>query len=233
MRSALRLLAQVKPGQFLEPLTPTGLTGVLTHPSPRPTLIYTYGRTLEKLKAIPESSVYRQSTEALTKHRLKIIEEVKPAGFDEWLQRAKEKIEADPELYKAAKLSDGSYLFQETGDEDDEWDELDLPETERPVEGAYAPEMKKDLSRRIEASFERQGKPKITWEPEPPLDSAQISDIEHKIGAGLIEEVIMVAEGELQLVDEMAKNQVWEELEEKPAPGQWDYFERGTHTGST
>jgi NADH dehydrogenase (ubiquinone) 1 alpha subcomplex subunit 5 len=36
----------------------------------------------------------------------------------------------------------------------------------------------------------------------------RISEIEHKIGAGLIEEVIQVAEGELKLVDEMAKSEV-------------------------
>ena len=36
----------------------------------------------------------------------------------------------------------------------------------------------------------------------------RISEIEQQIGAGLIEEVIQVAEGELKLVDEMAKSQV-------------------------
>ena len=25
----------------------------------------------------------------------------------------------------------------------------------------------------------------------------------------------------------------WEDLEEKPVEGQWTYFERGTHTGTT
>jgi NADH dehydrogenase (ubiquinone) 1 alpha subcomplex subunit 5 len=38
-------------------------------------------------------------------------------------------------------------------------------------------------------------------------DRSRIDDIETKIGAGLIEEVIAVAEGELQLVDEMLKFQ--------------------------
>ena len=38
--------------------------------------------------------------------------------------------------------------------------------------------------------------------------SNRISEIEHKIGAGLIEEVISVAEGELKLVGEMAKSEV-------------------------
>ena len=36
----------------------------------------------------------------------------------------------------------------------------------------------------------------------------RISEIENQIGAGLIEEVIQVAQGELQLVDEMLKSKV-------------------------
>lgn len=72
----------------------------------------------------------------------------------------------------------------------------------------------------------------------------RISHVEQQIGAGLIEEIIQVAEAELKLVDELAKAKVyvtiqslvsrltantfhrWEELEEKPQPGQWTYFER-------
>lgn len=69
--------------------------------------------------------------------------------------------------------------------------------------------------------------------------------METKIGAGLIEEVIQVAEGELKLVDVMTQAKVyvlsslihflptlltaiirWEDLEEKPVEGQWTYFER-------
>jgi len=73
----------------------------------------------------------------------------------------------------------------------------------------------------------------IKWEPEPPLNADQISEIETQIGAGLIEEVIEVAKGELMLVDEMAKSKVWEELEEKPVEGQWTYFSRDTGTPTT
>jgi hypothetical protein len=58
----------------------------------------------------------------------------------------------------------------------------------------------------------------------------------------------MVADGELTLVDEMIAARVydasflhdgrddclhisrWEPLEEKAAPGQWDYFQRDAHT---
>ena len=87
----------------------------------------------------------------------------------------------------------------------------------------------------------------------------RISDAEQQIGGGLIEEVIEVAEGELKLVETMAESQVyvpdlptiplkgvifssrsvltlqrrWDELEEKPLPGQWDYFARDQHTPGT
>jgi NADH dehydrogenase (ubiquinone) 1 alpha subcomplex subunit 5 len=77
----------------------------------------------------------------------------------------------------------------------------------------------------------------------------RITDLENKIGAGLIEEVIQVAEGELKLVDVMLNSKVyvqsitsmteanlyyrWEDLEEKPVEGQWTYFMRGTATGTT
>jgi len=53
---------------------PTGITGVRHHAQPRQQLIGVYNATLESLKAIPEHAVYRQSVEALTKDRLKIVE---------------------------------------------------------------------------------------------------------------------------------------------------------------
>lgn len=74
----------------------------------------------------------------------------------------------------------------------------------------------------------------------------RISAAEKEIGAGLIEEVIQVAEGELRLTETMLEHKVyvsilpkldipctdrnfsWDELVEKPAEGQWSYFERKT-----
>ena len=41
-----------------------------------------------------------------------------------------------------------------------------------------------------------------------PVSYSRISEIEEKIGAGLLEEVIQVAEGELKLVDTMAEHKV-------------------------
>jgi NADH dehydrogenase (ubiquinone) 1 alpha subcomplex subunit 5 len=111
MRAAARLFASVKPGQFLEAGSPTGLTGLTTHPSPRSTLLYHYTSTLDKLKQIPESSVYRQSTEALTKHRLEIVSQSKPAGWDEWQEKTKGQLEKDPGLVEIIKHSQGQTLM--------------------------------------------------------------------------------------------------------------------------
>jgi NADH dehydrogenase (ubiquinone) 1 alpha subcomplex subunit 5 len=56
----------------------------------------------------------------------------------------------------------------------------------------------------------------------------RVSELESKLGAGLIEEVIEVAKGELSLIDVIQKSQAWEQLEEAPLPGQWRYFDRPT-----
>lgn len=113
MRCTLRLLAKVQPEKFLEVGAPTGLTGILTHPQPRPTLIYTYKQILHKLKALPESSVYRQSTEAITKARLKIIQDAKPAGYEEWSSRVRAEVEKNPAAYSHVMQKDGSIAFSE------------------------------------------------------------------------------------------------------------------------
>jgi NADH dehydrogenase (ubiquinone) 1 alpha subcomplex subunit 5 len=96
MRAVSRLLASVKSAQLLEAGAPTGLCGLRTHPAPRSTLIYLYNSTLDKLNQFPESSVYRQSTEALTKHRLQIVKETKPKGWDAWQDKISLIIADDP-----------------------------------------------------------------------------------------------------------------------------------------
>ena len=112
MRSTGRLFATVKSAsKYLEANTPTGLTGLPTHPHPRSALIYNYRTTLNKLTQIPPSSVYRQSTEALTKQRLKIVEETIPEGFDAYLERVKAQIEATPLAYAKLKAPDGTFSY--------------------------------------------------------------------------------------------------------------------------
>lgn len=275
MRNTLRLLAVVKPGRYLEAGNPTGLTGLFTHPSPRSTLICLYGATLDKLKSFPEHSVYRQSTEALTNHRMKIIESIKPEGYDEWAKKAAEKIEKYPEAFQPG----GLYTVQSAGDQKfvtvDEYDEED--EEAASPEVTRSREAKAAQAALFEGARGRKYSEAVKWETEPPLEASQyvwhlellnitcpsqctdlrnhrISDAETQIGGGLIEEVIEVAEGELKLVETMAESQVyvshpiairlslrvdadiqrrWEELEEKPAQGQWEYFTRDQHTAGT
>jgi NADH dehydrogenase (ubiquinone) 1 alpha subcomplex subunit 5 len=52
----------------------TGITGLAVHPDPLPALASTYKSTLSLLQSLPETSVYRQATEAITKHRLSLVE---------------------------------------------------------------------------------------------------------------------------------------------------------------
>lgn len=52
----------------------TGITGLAVHPSPLPQLIKTYESTLSILSTIPQTSVYRQGTEALTRRKLNIVQ---------------------------------------------------------------------------------------------------------------------------------------------------------------
>lgn len=113
MRSSKQLYATVKSAtRYLEPNTPTGLTGLPTHPSPRPALLYTYNETLKRLKQLPSSSVYRQSTEALTKHRLSIVDAAKPPGYEEWKTRVQKVIESNP-AYAKFKRDDGTFAHEE------------------------------------------------------------------------------------------------------------------------
>lgn len=55
---------------------PTGIAGLYQHPNPRPALIALYNQTLQVLNSkYPSHSIYKQSVEALTQNRLKIVEE--------------------------------------------------------------------------------------------------------------------------------------------------------------
>ncbi|KAG9238973.1 NADH-ubiquinone oxidoreductase-like protein 299 kDa subunit [Amylocarpus encephaloides] len=237
MRRTFRQLAAVRPSQYLEAGAPTGLTGLPTHSSPRAALIYLYSRTLDKLAQFPDSSLYRQSTENLTKHRMSIVSGIEPEGYSAWKETAQKIMSKNPEVFSAEKNVDGNVvslkgkMTKETHggnafvsspiDQEDpeaEWD--GEPQVRGGIEvGSY---MKFDA-----------GQTKAGLPEEPKLTSAQIEEMENKIGAGLIEEVIQVAEGELKLVDVLLKHQVWEDLVEKPVEGQWTYFMRDTGTPTT
>lgn len=179
MRTATRLLASVKPGRFLEPGNPTGLTGLITHPTPRSTLIAIYGATLDRLEQIPEHSVYRQSVEAITRHRLNAIESVKPKGYDEWLRRAEEKVKNNPDAFRAFGPSvsvhtvNAAMVANTYSEEDDEREvEWDGESTVPSLEGVRSLEERayqKDLAQEIPHT----GREAVGWEPEPPLEASQ------------------------------------------------------------
>lgn len=57
----------------------TGITGLEVHSKPLPALKSLYSQTLLGLSSIPSTSAYRQATEAITNHRLQIVEK---AGDD-------------------------------------------------------------------------------------------------------------------------------------------------------
>ena len=193
MRSTLRLLANVKP-RYLEPFAPTGLTGLFTHPSPRPTLIYLYSTTLKKLQAFPESSAYRQSVEALTRHRLQVVESQKPAGFDAWLERVRKTVAAEPERFAKVEHADGTYTHaaaqQKDGSDNargEEWDGEGLSaSTEGPArtpqqEGEWLEIMKEasETTDKAEHDFQHEH---IKWESEPALDVDQYVYLAFRIG---------------------------------------------------
>ncbi|ROW05291.1 hypothetical protein VSDG_00131 [Cytospora chrysosperma] len=238
MRRTFRLLASVKPVRYLEAGTPTGLTGLHATSSPRSTLLFLYSSTIDKLKAVPESSVYRQSVEALTKHRMSIVEGVKPAGYDEWLAKAQQTLDEHPEYFseQSRKVADGMQAagLQRDGkffvmkdiklDQDIRYEEWDGEHDDGPeLEGSRTAEERQYQESLFQDPFE--GKD-VNWVEEPKLTAEQVEELENKIGAGLIEEVIQVAEGELSLVDTMVEAKAWESLDEKPKEGQWAYFER-------
>ncbi|KAI0825171.1 NADH2 dehydrogenase [Trametes gibbosa] len=110
--------------------TTTGLTGLKVHHDPIPELKKTYEATLQTLSSIPQSSVYRQGAEALTMHKLKVLEKA----------------------------------------------------------------------------------------------NGVVAVAEKELDEGHIEESLDIAQDELSLAEKMLQWKAWEPLEEKPQPGQWEYF---------
>jgi NADH dehydrogenase (ubiquinone) 1 alpha subcomplex subunit 5 len=188
MRATLRLFAAVRPAaRYLEAGAPTGLTGISTHASPRSTLLYLYTSTLDKLKAVPEHSVYRQSVEALTKHRMALVEAAVPPGYDEWAEKTHKLISEHPEEFTVASghsISGETAVKVERGGEsfvvrhipqklDMRYEEWDGEVDEGPeLEGSRTLEEREDL-RHI---FERRDLSDVELvhlEPEPQLTADQ------------------------------------------------------------
>ena len=177
MRASLQLLAHVKPGTFLEANAPTGLTGLFTHPSPRPALILTYRKTLEQLKQIPTTSVYRQSAEALTKHRLSIVESTKPAGHAEWLSRIQKTYDSNPGAFKGLERPDSGFAHVKTEKSTNpNWDGK-LTRADALPEGANTEAMANAKAKAIQEEVDESERPPVSTfddlEVEPPLFSEQ------------------------------------------------------------
>ena len=233
MFPSLRLFAQVGT-QRLAPFSTTGITGILTHPNPRPALIAVYNHTLSLLSRLPQHSVYRQSTENLTKQRLAVVESVKPEGWIEYQAALKSEREAngiqgakDTEfelkvvgkqfLAMANAVTTDSPVIQAFLDK-----EVGRWGLSPPVDTSDAYDHDADVLAEQEGPS-----PEVPLLPEePPLYAEQITELEEKIGAGLIEEVLEQGWNELNLVKEMEKAKVWEPLEVQPEEGQWAGFER-------
>ncbi|KAK0325823.1 hypothetical protein LTR82_003362 [Friedmanniomyces endolithicus] len=251
MRVASRLLATAsRSNEFLRPGAPTGLTGLVTHSAPRSTLLYLYSTTLEKLSHFPESSVYRQSAEALTKHRLKIIENTTPGGLAEWQERVKKTVDGNPDAFRrvpvlaASGSTEHNIVWKTSAIQAAQTDEYEDDPTAQPqLEGLRTAEERANQREILERDPVEEHRMIPRIEPEPALTQGQIVEIENAIGGGLIEEVIQVAEGESRLVETLAEHKVygpqyllvflWEDLEESPRAGQWAYFARDAHTGTT
>jgi len=137
-------------------------------------------------------------------------------------ENAPEAAEARRLLQRGFRPDRGPYSRQGEWDERVVGDEIEGMRAQGEFEAREA----KLVEQAIEQSYEGEG---VEFAECPPLESAQISEIEDKIGAGLIEEIIQVAQGELRLVETMKEAKVWEELEEKAPEGQWEYFARAAH----
>ena len=211
MRPALRLLAAVSK---YESGLPTGLTGLLTHTSPRSALLYLYSSTLDSLATMPDHSVYRKSTEALTKQRMRIVESIKPPGLQEWQERVASLVDSHPDALKRVKTMEGkdgefNIVYREPDPGQmfrDEDEEKNLPYKSRPqAEGPVFYEEVSNRGPQLAYDIVAEEMERIHIEAEPSLTMEQIGEVEQQIGAGLIEEVIQVAESEKELALKMGE----------------------------
>ncbi|TCD71493.1 hypothetical protein EIP91_008874 [Steccherinum ochraceum] len=62
--------------------------------------------------------------------------------------------------------------------------------------------------------------------------NGDIEAAEKELGEGHIEESLDIAQDELGLVQKMIEWKAWEPLEEKPEPGQWEYFGKAATASS-
>ncbi|RPA85251.1 hypothetical protein BJ508DRAFT_412040 [Ascobolus immersus RN42] len=235
MHPTLRRLAASH--NFPAPFSPTGLTGVLTHPLPRTTLIALYTQTLSLLSSLPSTSVYRTSTEALTRKRLAAVESVKPYGWAEYEAKLAS-IKKRYGLEGAEKKGDVSLAIAAAQMREviREIKEEVHPEEEAMIKNLEGQEkfwdrVLGDVSTEAAKAADKASKEQLfetlkEIPREPPLSRGQIHQIEEKIAGGLIEEIIHQGMEEIKVIEAMKEYKPWEDLEETAPEGQWVYFER-------
>lgn len=86
----------------------------------------------------------------------------------------------------------------------------------------------KELQKSFPAeSVYRQSVENITNARKQIVEANEVTEvIEKQIGNGLIEEILIQAGEEYELVKKMAEYKPWEQLEEKPLADQWEYFDK-------
>ncbi|KAI5838729.1 ETC complex I subunit conserved region-domain-containing protein [Morchella snyderi] len=239
MHPTLRLLTARLP-----PFSPTGLTGLLTHPNPRPTLIALYNHTLTLLARLPAHSVYRQSVENLTRHRLAIISSVQPDGLADYHQQIaalkQQQHSTSPATTGTSTADELDIVVKQARLLLDDFaaEHLHADKTIREYHaaehrrwtyprgaGAAAP-AHGETAQPAEAAVVGGGGDTPILPVEPPLSAEQVAEVEAQFGGGLIEEVVDQGWAELKLVSAMEEARVWEELEVVPEEGQWVGFER-------
>ncbi|KAF8460435.1 hypothetical protein BDZ91DRAFT_739320 [Kalaharituber pfeilii] len=243
----LRPTARLLQATPIPPFSPTGLTGLLSHPCPRPTLIAVYNATLTLLNTLPPTSVYRISTINLTNARLNTVASFIPPAIqaynathiDPILPALESSAEAagwpKSKLHAAiaaAQIRAAFESLRSTVPENPEGADLDaqswLEKTLRDEERNLGEALDVTaLPNSPEATPTSDATVKIPKLPvEPALTAEQVSELEQKLDAGLIEEVVNQSMAEMNLVKEMIKDKPWEPLQEPPIEGQWEYFER-------
>ncbi|TFK57251.1 hypothetical protein OE88DRAFT_1650894 [Heliocybe sulcata] len=90
------------------------------------------------------------------------------------------------------------------------------------------------LSRVPETAVYRQGAEALTSRKLKIVQGVDgnIEEAEKQLDEGHIEEVLEVAKDEESLATKMLEWKPWEPLEEKPEPGQWQYFDKGSSPDS-
>ena len=193
MRRSFLRLAQIKPAtpRYLQAHAPTGLTGLLTSANPRSTLRYLYLSTLNALSELPSESVYRQSTEALIRNRLEIVNAVVPESYPAWREQTDKLLKQE-----LGELKEGEAIYRgpdgeqrivkvggetfvqvdwERGDElaDRDQMEWDGEEVVSYPEGSRSEATINRVQKQVESKMQLESAPRVDIEAEPGLTADQ------------------------------------------------------------